>query len=162
MSPVCAKSKQVFVACLILFFFLFCRVKVYKGRRELADSGYIHDNSFAGGRMGLYVFSQAEVIWTDLSYRANGMSLLKERSSELITISTKNNPYYWTSRKNSLELIVLAVLHKCSWFSSGFLLSQQWITHCSCKKIIVNALPKVVGFRWVFWIPPTDKLTGWM
>ncbi|CAB3985904.1 thrombospondin-3 isoform X2 [Paramuricea clavata] len=47
------------------------RLKFYKGRREFADTGYIHDNTFAGGRMGLYVFSQAQVVWTDLSYRAN-------------------------------------------------------------------------------------------
>jgi syndecan 4 len=51
----------------------FLRLKFYKGRREFADTGYIHDNTFAGGRMGLYVFSQAQVVWTDLSYRANGM-----------------------------------------------------------------------------------------
>ncbi len=53
-------------------YFIFHRLKFFKGRRELADTGYIHDRSFAGGRMGLYVFSQAEVVWNDLSYRADG------------------------------------------------------------------------------------------
>ena len=47
------------------------RLKFFKAKREFADSGYIHDNSFSGGRMGLFVFSQADVVWTDLSYRAN-------------------------------------------------------------------------------------------
>ncbi|XP_028411213.1 cartilage oligomeric matrix protein-like [Dendronephthya gigantea] len=47
------------------------RLKVFKGRREFVDTGYIHDNTLAGGRMGLYVFSQAGVVWSDLSYRAN-------------------------------------------------------------------------------------------
>lgn len=48
------------------------RVKLYEGPQLVADSGVIIDTSMRGGRLGVFCFSQENIIWSNLQYRCNG------------------------------------------------------------------------------------------
>ncbi|ROT79306.1 thrombospondin [Penaeus vannamei] len=44
------------------------RFYLYRGNNEVMDSGNIYDDSLKGGRLGLYCFSQEEIIWSNVKY----------------------------------------------------------------------------------------------
>lgn len=52
------------------------RVKLYEGPQLVADSGVIIDTSMRGGRLGVFCFSQENIIWSNLQYRCNGEALV--------------------------------------------------------------------------------------
>jgi len=47
------------------------RLRILKGATLVADSGNIFDDEIKGGRLGAFVFSQEDVIWSNLAYRCN-------------------------------------------------------------------------------------------
>lgn len=53
-----------------------CRVRFYEGPQMVADTGIITDATMRGGRLGVFCFSQENIIWANLRYRCNGESAL--------------------------------------------------------------------------------------
>uniref|UniRef100_A0AAY4DYF5 TSP C-terminal domain-containing protein n=1 Tax=Denticeps clupeoides TaxID=299321 RepID=A0AAY4DYF5_9TELE len=49
----------------------YIRVKLYEGTEQVADSGVVTDTNMRGGRLGVFCFSQENVIWSNLRYRCN-------------------------------------------------------------------------------------------
>ncbi|KAG5856495.1 hypothetical protein ANANG_G00008550 [Anguilla anguilla] len=49
----------------------FCRLKLYEGHVLVADSGVVIDTTMRGGRLGVFCFSQENIIWSNLGYRCN-------------------------------------------------------------------------------------------
>ncbi|MBN3286309.1 TSP3A protein, partial [Polyodon spathula] len=53
----------------------YIRVKLYEGSGLVADSGVVIDTTMRGGRLGVFCFSQENIIWSNLRYRCNGKRL---------------------------------------------------------------------------------------
>ncbi|KAI5087472.1 thrombospondin-3b isoform X1, partial [Silurus meridionalis] len=49
----------------------YIRVRLYEGTSLVADSGVVIDTSMKGGRLGVFCFSQENIIWSNLGYRCN-------------------------------------------------------------------------------------------
>ncbi|XP_071476571.1 cartilage oligomeric matrix protein-like [Diadema antillarum] len=47
------------------------RVYLYEADRLIADSGYLVDTTMRGGRVGLFCFSQEDIIWSRMTYKCN-------------------------------------------------------------------------------------------
>uniref|UniRef100_A0AAQ6IM82 Thrombospondin 3 n=1 Tax=Anabas testudineus TaxID=64144 RepID=A0AAQ6IM82_ANATE len=49
----------------------YIRVKLFEGMDMVADSGVVIDTTMRGGRLGVFCFSQENIIWSNLRYRCN-------------------------------------------------------------------------------------------
>ncbi|XP_034035947.1 cartilage oligomeric matrix protein [Thalassophryne amazonica] len=49
----------------------YIRVRFYEGPQMVADTGVIIDATMRGGRLGVFCFSQENIIWANLRYRCN-------------------------------------------------------------------------------------------
>ncbi|XP_069798548.1 LOW QUALITY PROTEIN: thrombospondin-3-like [Narcine bancroftii] len=49
----------------------YIRVKLFEGPNLVADSGVTIDTTMRGGRLGVFCFSQENIIWSNLRYRCN-------------------------------------------------------------------------------------------
>lgn len=56
-------------------FIVVSRVTIFEETKMVADSGYIINKDHLGGRLGVFVFSQENVIWSDLVYRCTGKAI---------------------------------------------------------------------------------------
>uniref|UniRef100_A0A673AL39 Thrombospondin 3 n=1 Tax=Sphaeramia orbicularis TaxID=375764 RepID=A0A673AL39_9TELE len=49
----------------------YIRMKLFEGTDLVADSGVVTDTTMRGGRLGVFCFSQENIIWSNLRYRCN-------------------------------------------------------------------------------------------
>ncbi|XP_008172836.1 thrombospondin-4 [Chrysemys picta bellii] len=49
----------------------YIRARFYEGSQLVADSGVTVDTTMRGGRLGVFCFSQENIIWSNLKYRCN-------------------------------------------------------------------------------------------
>ncbi|NXU43078.1 COMP protein, partial [Drymodes brunneopygia] len=50
----------------------YIRARFYEGPEVVADTGVVLDTTMRGGRLGVFCFSQENIIWSNLRYRCNG------------------------------------------------------------------------------------------
>ena len=58
------------------------RVRFYEGPELVADSNVVLDTTMRGGRLGVFCFSQENIIWANLRYRCNGKRTLIRAGGE--------------------------------------------------------------------------------
>uniref|UniRef100_A0A8C0F6J2 Cartilage oligomeric matrix protein n=1 Tax=Bubo bubo TaxID=30461 RepID=A0A8C0F6J2_BUBBB len=51
----------------------YIRARFYEGPEVVADTGVVLDTTMRGGRLGVFCFSQENIIWSNLRYRCNGL-----------------------------------------------------------------------------------------
>lgn len=94
------------------------RVLLYEGTALVADSGVVIDTSMKGGRLGVFCFSQENIIWSNLGYRCNGKFL---ELMHLKNIALKKNFVYKISPVSCYSTNIeneeaYELLHLLEWF----------------------------------------------
>lgn len=64
----------------LLIFYVLLRARFFEGSKLVADTGVIIDTSMRGGRLGVFCFSQENIIWSNLKYRCNGEWLVTDNA----------------------------------------------------------------------------------
>uniref|UniRef100_A0AAQ4PXF3 Thrombospondin 4a n=1 Tax=Gasterosteus aculeatus aculeatus TaxID=481459 RepID=A0AAQ4PXF3_GASAC len=60
----------------------YIRARFFEGSKLVADTDVIIDTSMRGGRLGVFCFSQENIIWSNLKYRCNGDDPLEDNLVE--------------------------------------------------------------------------------
>lgn len=68
------------------------RARFFEGSDLVADTGVIIDTSMRGGRLGVFCFSQENIIWSNLKYRCNGERLRPDHSPGTLKSQDAHNP----------------------------------------------------------------------
>lgn len=74
-----------------------CRVRFYEGSELVADSGVTIDTTMRGGRLGVFCFSQENIIWSNLKYRCNGNVLFLLLYNNITRINQILLPYSYST-----------------------------------------------------------------
>uniref|UniRef100_A0A8C2IUX5 Thrombospondin 3b n=1 Tax=Cyprinus carpio TaxID=7962 RepID=A0A8C2IUX5_CYPCA len=67
-------------------------IRLYEGTALVADSGVVIDTTMRGGRLGVFCFSQENVIWSNLGYRCNDS--IPDDFIEIIRLMGRNVSYF--------------------------------------------------------------------
>lgn len=61
-------------------------LKIFNGDALIIDSGNVYDSTLKGGRLGLYVFSQESVTWSNMVYKCNGECFSRKNPLKIFLI----------------------------------------------------------------------------
>uniref|UniRef100_A0A8C2TJL6 Cartilage oligomeric matrix protein n=1 Tax=Coturnix japonica TaxID=93934 RepID=A0A8C2TJL6_COTJA len=67
----------------------YIRARFYEGPEVVADTGVVLDTTMRGGRLGVFCFSQENIIWSNLRYRCNGEFILEVKTQKLLLFCLK-------------------------------------------------------------------------
>lgn len=119
------------------------RVRFYEGPELVADSNVVLDTTMRGGRLGVFCFSQENIIWANLRYRCNG-----EEGSPSHQLASPSPS--WRPRPSPLPLppTHLASNH---WFCSCLNPARQRIGHAPHQYFQSLAQPSRLPFPLIHW-----------
>ncbi|KAM8887845.1 cartilage oligomeric matrix protein isoform 1-T1 [Synchiropus picturatus] len=115
----------------------YIRVRFYEGTQMVADTGVVIDGTMRGGRLGVFCFSQENIIWANLRYRCNGECRAHRRlrfinsyisrfallQTHFLRTSTPTGPSRFSWWCNIHEIISPGIRGK-SWLGGAFLNSD--------------------------------------
>lgn len=71
------------------------RARFYEGPEVVADTGVVLDTTMRGGRLGVFCFSQENIIWSNLRYRCNGELVFKAKYRHFCHFAFKMLIWFW-------------------------------------------------------------------